>query len=288
MINYDLSKTVNRTYIEASIEDVWWLVVSPEGSNSYQSDYCTTTGDPINPKPRDKYYYLYGDIENHSVVVEAIKPYYFRLADEYKSLLPDGEEIVYNLQTTYTLEEMEDSFVRLTIEIEGYDSQTTLGRWIRDCMEHSWRRAMMNIKTVLEIGLDLQEQFFTYPKIGVTIATNNELYHTETNNGVYVRECYPTGPAFASGLKQGDIILKLSGKEVNTYEEFVRAICLLNKGSDVQIEFSRKGEIHTITVPFSYDSLFTGIIDSDGASSFKDLRDQRKIERVKISESYTK
>ncbi|WP_077702799.1 PDZ domain-containing protein [Virgibacillus dokdonensis] len=280
MQNKYILKTVNKIYIEAPIDEVWWLIVSPEGSNLYQSDFCESTGDPINPKEGDRYHYLYGDIENHAVVLESIKNEMFLLKDEYKSLLPDGKEIVYNLQTSYFLEKIDNQFIKLTIEIRGYENNP-LGLWIKDCMEHSWRRAMMNIKTVLELGQDLQKKFFTYPKIGATIATNNALYSNNVDGGVVIRECFKEGPAYKAGLREGDVILKLSETEVNSYEEFVKTICLLQSKGENQatIGFNNGTLNKEVTISFSYDSLFTGIVNVDSPESYELLRRKRKKSR---------
>ncbi len=69
----------------------------------------------------------------------------------------------------------------------------------------------------------------------------------ENTKGVLVTNVVPGAPASKGGMIDGDIILKIQGKEVKSPDEVVNTIGLNSPGKTVKIEVLRKGK--KITVP---------------------------------------
>lgn len=284
MISHDLKHTVNIIHIEAPIESVWWSIATMSGSNSYLSDSATSTGDPENPQPGDQFHFFYGDIVNDSVCVSAKKPHSLVLKDKYQSMLPDGTIIPYDLETTFTLEE-EGPFVKLTVEVVGY-GESEYDLWIRECMETGWRRSLLNLKIVLEVGLDLRNELFGYPRIGITNTGHSHFYAEKTKmkagTGNYLLECFPGGPAYEAGLRKGDVILEICGIKVDQYMSLVKALSMQYKKKEyVSVLYARDGELFETSVKLSYEDRFTGLIEPVSTNeSLEQVRMKRLQTRI--------
>ena len=60
--------------------------------------------------------------------------------------------------------------------------------------------------------------------------------------GVYILNVKSNGAAFAAGLKEGDLITKLNGIQVNTGSELVGQIAIYRPGDKIKITFERDGK----------------------------------------------
>lgn len=78
------------------------------------------------------------------------------------------------------------------------------------------------------------------PIIGVTLDT------TYTDGGSRISEVTPGGPADAAGLRSGDIITSLQGRETSDSTELVVAIRSYAPGETVQLTFLRGGQTQTV------------------------------------------
>ncbi len=78
------------------------------------------------------------------------------------------------------------------------------------------------------------------PIIGVTLDT------TYTDGGSRISEVTPGGPADAAGLRTGDIITSLQGRETSDSTELVVAIRSFAPGETVQLTFLRGGQTRTV------------------------------------------
>ena len=85
------------------------------------------------------------------------------------------------------------------------------------------------------------------PGIGVTIVTYQEPTANIKTPGVYVYGITEGGPADAAGVKTGDRLVALDGKEL-TQDEFVEAIRALDVGDTIVLTIERNGETMDITV----------------------------------------
>jgi putative serine protease PepD len=86
----------------------------------------------------------------------------------------------------------------------------------------------------------------TYPVIGVSLNMNY------TENGAQVatngRGILPGGPAQKVGLRGGDVIIEIDGKEIYSPEELIVSIRAKNVGDRVTLGFLRDGVKKTVTL----------------------------------------
>lgn len=80
------------------------------------------------------------------------------------------------------------------------------------------------------------------PIIGVTLDT------TYTDGGSRISEVTPGGPADAAGLRSGDIITSLQGRDTSDSTELVVAIRSFAPGQTVQLTFIRGGQTQTVSL----------------------------------------
>ncbi len=80
------------------------------------------------------------------------------------------------------------------------------------------------------------------PIIGVTLDT------TYTDGGSRISEVTPGGPADAAGLRSGDVITSLQGRDTSDSTELVVAIRSFAPGETVQLTFSRGGQARTVNL----------------------------------------
>lgn len=80
------------------------------------------------------------------------------------------------------------------------------------------------------------------PVIGVTLDT------TYTDGGSRISEVTPGGPADAAGLRSGDVITSLQGRETTDSTELVVAIRSFAPGDTVQLQFERGGRAQTVNL----------------------------------------
>ena len=83
-------------------------------------------------------------------------------------------------------------------------------------------------------------------------------------DGVYVWVVSPDGPAAHSGLKVGDVIIKINGADVQTGAEMVGKIATYSPGDKIKVTYKRDGKEYTVPVTLSNNSssISTAIIKS--------------------------
>ncbi len=90
------------------------------------------------------------------------------------------------------------------------------------------------------------------PWLGVTIqGVTDEAVKTlglEEKKGVLVSEVSPASPAEKAGLKSGDVIVRINGKDVDSVEGFVSEIQKSSAGSSVDLDILREGTTQTVSV----------------------------------------
>ena len=66
--------------------------------------------------------------------------------------------------------------------------------------------------------------------------------------GLYVVKVVKDCAADRAGIVQGDIILRVAGKEVNTFAEMMEELGLFTPGDEVEVDYERNGHAETIKV----------------------------------------
>ena len=66
--------------------------------------------------------------------------------------------------------------------------------------------------------------------------------------GLYVAKVAEDCAAARAGIVQGDIILRVAGKEVNTFAEMMEELGLFTPGDEVEVDFERVGHTKTVKV----------------------------------------
>ena len=64
--------------------------------------------------------------------------------------------------------------------------------------------------------------------------------------GLYVGKVTPGGAAEKAGMRSGDIVLRVAGKEVNTFAEMMEELGLFSPGDEVEVDFERGGRTETL------------------------------------------
>ena len=59
--------------------------------------------------------------------------------------------------------------------------------------------------------------------------------------GAYITEIDMDSPAMDGGIQSGDVITKLDGTEINSYQELVKELLLREPGSEIKMELMRHG-----------------------------------------------
>lgn len=64
--------------------------------------------------------------------------------------------------------------------------------------------------------------------------------------GLYVAKVTEDCAAARAGIRQGDIILRVAGKEVNTFAEMMEELGLFTPGDEVEVDYERDGHGYTV------------------------------------------
>ncbi|MDP3533184.1 MAG: Do family serine endopeptidase [Alphaproteobacteria bacterium] len=69
--------------------------------------------------------------------------------------------------------------------------------------------------------------------------------------GVYVNKLYPKGPADIAGLKVGDVIRKVDGKDITDISGLEFIVATRQAGTETAIEIMREGKLHHVRFPLT-------------------------------------
>ncbi len=105
--------------------------------------------------------------------------------------------------------------------------------------------------TAVKVAGDLQRYGYVqrgYLGVQVTEVDANVARQTGASSikGLYVAKVTDDCAAAKAGIRQGDIILRVAGKEVNTFAEMMEELALFSPGDEVDVEYERSGRIHTV------------------------------------------
>ena len=78
--------------------------------------------------------------------------------------------------------------------------------------------------------------------------------------GLYVAKVMPDCAAERAGIRQGDIILRVAGKEVNTFAEMMEGLGIFTPGDEVDVDYVRNGKADVVKVKLLNSNGNTSII----------------------------
>ncbi|MGX4583722.1 PDZ domain-containing protein [Paenibacillus chitinolyticus] len=283
MLTNDPTRTVNAVYIEAPIEQIWDCLSTPSGWNSYLSDIAASSESAGPFREGEEIELVIGELTNHALCAEVIEFRRISLEDHFKALFPDGSEWTYRLKTTFSLEPVEH-MVKVTVEVEGFTDDEML-QWVREGTEVGWRQSLFNLKCMLELGIDVRNDIFGYPRLGIFNYTASpeqlKASNAEDTGGNYLKEVFPNGPAAASGLQPGDLLTHIGAEPVPTYYHLVKALSgHYGKKEPVELAYIRCGSRRTARVHLSYEDQFTGLIDPTSVSLEEVAEDRKRKARL--------
>jgi serine protease Do len=116
----------------------------------------------------------------------------------------------------------------------------------------------MGFAIPIEVALEYAENFIdgkviTRPYLGVSMYDlSSSIFSTET--GIYLKAVESGSPADKAGLKEGDIITKVNGKEVETTAYLKYELYKYKVGDEIEITYKRNNKEATTKVTLgSYD-----------------------------------
>ncbi|MFI3245743.1 MAG: DegQ family serine endoprotease [Ferrimonas sp.] len=75
-----------------------------------------------------------------------------------------------------------------------------------------------------------------------------QLFGLDTKHGAYISQVVPDSAAASAGLQAGDIITKLNGKKIQTFQELRTKVATMGAGAKIALTFSRDGKSKEVTV----------------------------------------
>ncbi|MBR5092011.1 MAG: trypsin-like peptidase domain-containing protein [Bacteroidales bacterium] len=103
----------------------------------------------------------------------------------------------------------------------------------------------------VKVAADLQRYGYVqrgYLGIQVTEVDANVARQTGARaiKGLYVAKVVKDCASDRAGIRQGDIILRVAGKEVNTFAEMMEELGLFSPGDEVEVDYEREGHTNTV------------------------------------------
>lgn len=103
----------------------------------------------------------------------------------------------------------------------------------------------------VKVAADLQRYGYVqrgYLGLQVTEVDANVAKQTGARaiKGLYVGKVVKDCASDRAGIRQGDIILRVAGKEVNTFAEMMEELGLFSPGDEVEVDYERDGHTNTV------------------------------------------
>jgi len=135
---------------------------------------------------------------------------------------------------------------------------------------------------------------------------NAKKYDLNTNvknyNGVLIEQLERDGPAMQAGLKLGDVVVKLNGKDINTQSEFEEELSYHYPGDKINIAYLRDNKPQAATITLVNQNGSSDIIKREitkaanlgaqlestqyGVKVFK-INDKSKLKQIGVPENFT-
>lgn len=146
------------------------------------------------------------------------------------------------------------------------------------------------VNIVAKIVKDLVEykevqRGFTGMEVKDVDASTAQRLKITNNHGVIVDHLMAEGPAENSGIRKGDLVLKVNGKDIDSKANFDEQIAYLRPGDKVKVGYQRNGKLDETTITLlnkegNLAILKKGTVGSDILGA--DFQPISKIEREKI------
>ena len=107
---------------------------------------------------------------------------------------------------------------------------------IRDGKEVVVTITVEEMKSAPEVKASVQEK----AKLGVSVRPLNDEEKKKFENGLVIVEVTPDSPAEEAGLKAGDILIKVGGKTVKTFDELKETVAKAQDSLPVLVD--RQGQ----------------------------------------------
>lgn len=218
----------NEMPIRGSRQELWTFISTLQGYLSFFAENGTEDGQHLVME--------YGGLTNRVELI-VLRPWHVLY---WKHAYEIGDK-QYPLETTFTISG-EEPGLWLTVEVAGFGSEPD-DLFVRDLMNETWVRTLLNLKSIIEVGIDIRGPLFSYPRLGIK--------STGTGTGNLVIECLPDGRAQAAGIRAGDMILAVEGRRVNHYKELVRELAWQTGRKQIlSLELERAGVGREVKVNF--------------------------------------
>ncbi|MBP6429925.1 MAG: PDZ domain-containing protein, partial [Bacteroidales bacterium] len=87
-------------------------------------------------------------------------------------------------------------------------------------------------------------------------------------NGVYIVSILDIGSAKEAGLKEGDIIIQISGKDINYNSELNEVLAQSSPGDKIMLKFEREGKIYEKELTLLNENGNTSIVKEEEKNMF--------------------
>ncbi|CAM4490082.1 PDZ domain-containing protein [Paenibacillus tarimensis] len=281
MLTNNGASSSNTVWIEAAAGEVWRYVATVSGWKQFLADISSLSSPRDEIKVGDTVVLVIGELTNKASCVEKVEQELIVFDEQYEVVMPDGSLWPYTLQTSFHFQEL-DGMTKLTAAVDGYGPDEAM-QWIRECGEMGWRQSLFHLKTVIELGMDLRNEIFNYPRLGVMNYTaaaeqlRKQGLDSRQPGGNHIATVYSGGPAWKAGLRDGALIVELGGRAVPTYRDFVVALGQLYGKPSVSVEvvYYRDGQRCITYIEPTYDDQFTGMVDPE-AEPLSEVAERRK------------
>ncbi|MBR1798311.1 MAG: trypsin-like peptidase domain-containing protein [Bacteroidales bacterium] len=117
----------------------------------------------------------------------------------------------------------------------------------------------------VKVAADLQQYGYVQRAyLGVQVTEMNaqlsQRLNARSTKGLVIAKVSTDCAADRAGLRQGDIVLRLAGIEVNTFAEMMEELGRFNPGSVIEVDFERNGHTQTVQVTLLNSQGNTNII----------------------------
>jgi len=158
------------------------------------------------------------------------------------------------------LKPVEDG-TRVTLTQSGFGKGSKWAGRIEESVR-AWNTALDNLESTLETGIDLR--LLKQPRIGLGWET------VPGEKGAAVTVVVAGGPSEASGLRVGDVIVRIGTRPVRREEDVLEVLQASHAGDQFKLALLRAGKRHTLTLTLGARALPT--IPDDPAELVEQVR----------------